>query len=129
MHRPVRDLAEVFLQVIVTAEPAEVSLLWWLWYVRACQGCQKIISTTNGGQVRRHFSLNPFKQPSTILLLFSIEAISPDILTCGLQTYNLEVSSYNCGGTRISYFTLFRVKWSAVEWKSGSTYLFKRVFS
>ena len=41
------------LEVCVTAEPAEVSLLWWLWYVRACQGCQKIISTTNGGQVGR----------------------------------------------------------------------------
>ena len=50
--RTARRLADICLQVVVTSEPSEISLLWYLWYIRCCHGSIKIMSTTNGGQVR-----------------------------------------------------------------------------
>ena len=44
-------MAEIMVRVVVTAEPSEISLLWWLWYVKAGQGSNTVLSTTNGGQV------------------------------------------------------------------------------
>ncbi|XP_064615850.1 LOW QUALITY PROTEIN: amine oxidase [flavin-containing]-like [Liolophura sinensis] len=48
-----RDFAKMFLNVNVTSEPTEVSLLWFLTYIRRCGGPVRIFSTTNGGQERK----------------------------------------------------------------------------
>ena len=44
-------MAEIFVNIIVTAEPSEISLLWWLWYFKAGQGSNTVLSITNGAQV------------------------------------------------------------------------------
>ncbi|XP_029639731.2 amine oxidase [flavin-containing] [Octopus sinensis] len=48
-----REFAELFLEVNVTCEPYECSLLWFLNYVQKCGGTNRIFSTTNGGQERK----------------------------------------------------------------------------
>lgn len=48
-----KEFAVTFLNAILTAEPWEASLLWVLWYVKICDGCSRILSTTNGGQERK----------------------------------------------------------------------------
>lgn len=45
-----RDFASMFIQMCVTSEPYESSLLWFLWYVKQCGGTRPIFSTGNGGQ-------------------------------------------------------------------------------
>uniref|UniRef100_A0A669BCF2 Amine oxidase n=1 Tax=Oreochromis niloticus TaxID=8128 RepID=A0A669BCF2_ORENI len=51
--RTARRFATLFVNLIVTAEPHEVSALWLLWYVKQCGGIMRICSTTNGGQERK----------------------------------------------------------------------------
>ncbi|XP_060090152.1 amine oxidase [flavin-containing] A-like [Heteronotia binoei] len=48
-----RDFALIFVNVNVTAEPHEVSALWFLWYVKQCGGAIRIFSVSNGGQERK----------------------------------------------------------------------------
>lgn len=48
-----KKFATLFVNVNVTAEPHEVSALWFLWYVKQCGGTVRIFSTTNGGQERK----------------------------------------------------------------------------
>ncbi|KAK3093421.1 hypothetical protein FSP39_015503 [Pinctada imbricata] len=45
-------LGEQTVNVCVTSESHEVSLLWFLWYLRQCGGSNRILSTDNGGQCR-----------------------------------------------------------------------------
>ena len=45
-----RRFAKFFINLNVTCEPYEGSLLWFAWYVRQCGGIRRIISTTGGGQ-------------------------------------------------------------------------------
>lgn len=47
------DFASMFIQMCVTSEPYESSLLWFLWYVKQCGGTRTIFSTSNGGQERK----------------------------------------------------------------------------
>ncbi|ESO92745.1 hypothetical protein LOTGIDRAFT_190244 [Lottia gigantea] len=47
------NFVQEFVQLNVTAEPYESSLLWFLWYVAQCGGTDRIFSTTNGGQERK----------------------------------------------------------------------------
>ncbi|XP_048745528.2 amine oxidase [flavin-containing]-like [Ostrea edulis] len=42
-----------FINVNVTSEPYEVSVLWFMWYIKCCGGQKRIFSTTNGGQERK----------------------------------------------------------------------------
>lgn len=42
-----------YVNVNVTSEPWEISLLWFLWYVAAAGGPLRIYATTNGGQERK----------------------------------------------------------------------------
>ena len=42
-----------YVVVDVCSDPNEVSLLWFLWYVRQCGGYGRSIATTNGGQERK----------------------------------------------------------------------------
>lgn len=52
--RQVRDyFTELFCAIDVCAEANEVSMLWFLWYVRQCGGYGRTIATTNGGQERK----------------------------------------------------------------------------
>lgn len=48
-----RTFADLFVNVNVTVEPYECSLLWFLNYVPRCGGTNRIFSTTNGGQERK----------------------------------------------------------------------------
>lgn len=48
-----KGLAKLFLNICITSEPYESSLLWVLWYVKQCGGTRPIISTSNGGQERK----------------------------------------------------------------------------
>ena len=52
IFRAVRRFGKSFVNVNVTSEPYEVSLLWFLWYIKCCGGQKRIFATTNGGQVR-----------------------------------------------------------------------------
>ena len=49
--RAAKAFATCFVEVNVTSEPYEVSLLWLLWYVKIAGGSMRIYSTSNGGQV------------------------------------------------------------------------------
>eukprot|EP00105_Crassostrea_gigas_P030254 XP_011452496.1 PREDICTED: amine oxidase [flavin-containing] A isoform X1 [Crassostrea gigas] len=44
---------KTFVNVNVTSEPYEASVLWFLWYIKCCGGQKRIFSTTNGGQERK----------------------------------------------------------------------------
>lgn len=48
-----RKFAELFVNLVVTAETQQVSTLWFLWYVNICGGTTRIFSTDNGGQERK----------------------------------------------------------------------------
>ncbi|XP_077150932.1 amine oxidase [flavin-containing] B-like isoform X1 [Ranitomeya variabilis] len=48
-----RRFAELFVNLVVTAETQQVSTLWFLWYVRIGGGTARIFSTDNGGQERK----------------------------------------------------------------------------
>lgn len=48
-----RRFADMFVNVNVTVEPYECSLLWFLNYIQRCGGTNRIFSTTNGGQERK----------------------------------------------------------------------------
>ncbi|XP_066266596.1 amine oxidase [flavin-containing] B-like isoform X1 [Branchiostoma lanceolatum] len=48
-----RTWAEMFVRLNVCAEPHEVSMLWYLWYVRQCGGSMRITAVSNGGQERK----------------------------------------------------------------------------
>lgn len=43
----------IFVVVDVCVDPNEVSMLWFLWYVKQCGGYGRSMSTTNGGQERK----------------------------------------------------------------------------
>lgn len=43
----------IFVTIDVCCEPNEVSMLWFLWYVKQCGGYGRTIATTNGGQERK----------------------------------------------------------------------------
>ncbi|XP_003740121.1 amine oxidase [flavin-containing] [Galendromus occidentalis] len=45
-----REFAEFFVQINVTSEAYESSLLWFLWYVKQCGGVKRIVSVKGGGQ-------------------------------------------------------------------------------
>lgn len=50
----VRDyFNQVFATIDVCVDANEMSMLWFLWYVKQCGGYGRIISTTNGGQERK----------------------------------------------------------------------------
>ncbi|XP_076436051.1 amine oxidase [flavin-containing]-like [Babylonia areolata] len=51
--RAAMDNAKTFVNVNVTSEPYEVSLLWFLWYLASAGGPLRINATTNGGQERK----------------------------------------------------------------------------
>ncbi|PRD34017.1 UNVERIFIED_CONTAM: mao [Trichonephila clavipes] len=50
-----------FVNINITTESYEASLLSFLWYIKQCGGTKRIFSTTNGGQVNLFF-LNFFLQ-------------------------------------------------------------------
>lgn len=43
----------IYVTVDVCAEASEVSMLWFLWYIKQCGGYGRSIATTNGGQERK----------------------------------------------------------------------------
>lgn len=50
----VRDyFNHIYVTIDVCADSNEVSLLWFLWYVKQCGGYGRSIATTNGGQERK----------------------------------------------------------------------------
>ena len=52
IYSAAKDFATCFIEVNVTTEPYEASLLWLLWYVKCAGGSMRIYSTSNGGQVK-----------------------------------------------------------------------------
>ncbi|KAM4699696.1 amine oxidase [flavin-containing] A-like [Discoglossus pictus] len=48
-----RRFAQLFVNVNVTSETQQVSLLWFLWYTKLCGGTSRMFSVTNGGQERK----------------------------------------------------------------------------
>lgn len=52
--RRVRDyFNNIFVTIEICCDANEVSMLWFLWYVKQCGGYGRSISTTNGGQERK----------------------------------------------------------------------------
>ncbi|XP_070537819.1 amine oxidase [flavin-containing]-like [Ptychodera flava] len=51
--KKMKDFARQQVLINVCAEPYEISMLWYLWYIRQCGGFMRISSTTNGGQERK----------------------------------------------------------------------------
>jgi len=52
--RRVRDyFNHIFVTIDICCDANEVSMLWFLWYVKQCGGYGRAISTTNGGQERK----------------------------------------------------------------------------
>lgn len=49
--RECMTIARQYVNVNVSAEPYEVSLLWVLFYIKLCGGTQRIHATENGAQV------------------------------------------------------------------------------
>ncbi|CAH1780555.1 unnamed protein product [Owenia fusiformis] len=51
--RTAKEFCQSFVLTNVSMEPGEVSMLWFLWYVRSCQGTKRIWEVENGGQERK----------------------------------------------------------------------------
>ncbi|XP_077987742.1 amine oxidase [flavin-containing]-like [Glandiceps talaboti] len=51
--KKMKDFARQQVLINICAEPYEISMLWYLWYIRQCGGFMRISSTTNGGQERK----------------------------------------------------------------------------
>ncbi|XP_072033317.1 amine oxidase [flavin-containing] B-like [Amphiura filiformis] len=49
----IKNFCRVQCELNVTAEPHELSLLFFLWYIKQCGGFMRISSTDNGGQERK----------------------------------------------------------------------------
>lgn len=47
------DFFKNFININITSESYEASLLSFLWYIKQCGGTRRIFSTTNGGQERK----------------------------------------------------------------------------
>uniref|UniRef100_A0A8C5LPW4 Amine oxidase n=1 Tax=Leptobrachium leishanense TaxID=445787 RepID=A0A8C5LPW4_9ANUR len=54
-----RRFAELFVNLVITAETHQVSTLWFLWYVKLCGGTVRVFSTDNGGQGKYVISAVP----------------------------------------------------------------------
>ncbi|XP_053562468.1 amine oxidase [flavin-containing] A [Bombina bombina] len=48
-----KRFAELFVNLVVTAETHQISALWFLWYIKICDGTARVFSTENGGQERK----------------------------------------------------------------------------
>ena len=48
-----KEFFNSFTQANVTMEMHEVSLLWYMWYVKTCGGSKRIWEVENGGQVNQ----------------------------------------------------------------------------
>ncbi|ELT97776.1 hypothetical protein CAPTEDRAFT_132857 [Capitella teleta] len=48
-----KEFVRAFVNANVTMEPSEVSLLWFLWYIRSCDSSRRIWEVENGGQERK----------------------------------------------------------------------------
>jgi hypothetical protein len=63
-------VAQQFVSVNVSAEAYEVSLLWFLFYVKLCGGTERINASENGAQVFMCYMLSVcllrFNHPSRI---------------------------------------------------------------
>ena len=49
-YRHTKAMGCSFINANVAMEPGEVSLLWFLWYVKSCGGSKKIWEVDNGAQ-------------------------------------------------------------------------------
>lgn len=49
-HEEVRRLQRVLVNVFLGADPAEVSLLYWAYYVSECEGTKQLMGTRDGAQ-------------------------------------------------------------------------------
>lgn len=76
----------IFVCIDVCAEPNEVSLLWFLCYVKNCGGYGRSISTENGGQERK--VRNGTQQISNRLR----EIVGPDRVLLGKPVYRIDQS-------------------------------------
>ncbi|KAG8191607.1 hypothetical protein JTE90_018539 [Oedothorax gibbosus] len=47
------DLFEEIISIFITSEKYEASLLSFLWYIKQCYGCKRMMYTVNGGQERK----------------------------------------------------------------------------
>lgn len=45
-----KRFAKCFINLNVTCEPYEASVLWFCWYIRQCGSVKRIVSTTGGGK-------------------------------------------------------------------------------
>ncbi|KAM4699695.1 amine oxidase [flavin-containing] B-like [Discoglossus pictus] len=48
-----KRFADLFVNLVVTAETYQISALWFIWYIKACGGTTRVFSTDNGGQERK----------------------------------------------------------------------------
>ena len=46
-----KNLATIAVRAILCAEPCEISLLYWLWYIKNGHGIMRLTDTDNGAQV------------------------------------------------------------------------------
>ncbi|ELT94962.1 hypothetical protein CAPTEDRAFT_106886 [Capitella teleta] len=48
-----KEYVRSFVVAFVAMEPEEISLLWFLWYIRSCESSRRIAQVGNGGQERK----------------------------------------------------------------------------
>ncbi len=82
-----REYGRYFVNVMITQEPSEVSMLWFLWYAAACGKSKRGQEVDNGGQVtcfpsstdarltRLVFDVVRTRNGPTIRSLFSTQSI------------------------------------------------------
>ncbi len=51
--RAAKEFGRAFVNANVSMEPQEVSVLWFIWYVKSSGGSKRIWEVENGGQVRK----------------------------------------------------------------------------
>ncbi|KAK3104051.1 hypothetical protein FSP39_024027, partial [Pinctada imbricata] len=87
---------EQFVQVNVTSESYEASLLWFLWYVRLCGGSDRINATDNGGQERK-FVGGSQQISERIADRLGQDRVLLDHAVCGIKQDDqlVQVSCYN----------------------------------
>ncbi|CAL1287512.1 unnamed protein product [Larinioides sclopetarius] len=76
-----------FVNINITAESYEASLLSFLWYIKQCGGTKRIFSTANGGQERKFKGgtqqiCEKMDEKLGALLIFNLEETKYIILAC-----------------------------------------------
>ncbi|PVD19101.1 hypothetical protein C0Q70_21660 [Pomacea canaliculata] len=95
--RSALETMKAYVNVNVTSEPHEVSLLWFLWYLASAGGPLRIFATSNGGQERK-FIGGSQQISEGLVQTIGKEKVLLSTQVCKIEQKGTGVSIYDMGG-------------------------------